>query len=188
MRLSLKNLWTREDLERRIIAFYTLAAIMITLIFSGMITLYGAPALGIALLLTACNNLPVLYLLRRKKNTRTAAYYLITQGAFTMTLAIAFVGGIEGPVTYWIGILPLAGGLLLRFRGIVMGTVLALSSLLILALRGFIPGVYDVLIPDAFYLVISICCFTLMISFMPISFCKRTPWSWPIRPGNLIIS
>lgn len=173
MQVGWKNLLNQQDLERRIIAFYTLGAIIITLIFSVMIAFYGALGLGLGLVLTACNNLPVLYLLRRKKNTRMAAFYLISQGAFTMTLAIAFVGGLEGPVTYWIGILPLAGGLLLRFRGIVFGTVLALLSLLVLALRGFIPGVYDVLIPDAFYLVISLCCFTLMISFMSYFFLQK---------------
>lgn len=173
MHVGWKNLLNQQDLERRIVAFYTLGAIVVTLIISVMIAFYGAMALGIALVLTACNNLPVLYLLRRKKNIRMAAYYLISQGAFTITLVVAFVGGMEGPVTYWIGILPLVGALLLRVRGLVFGTILALASLLVLALRGFIPGVYDVLIPDAFYLVISLCCFTLMISFVSYLFLQK---------------
>lgn len=165
MHMGLKNLLSQQDLERRIIASYTLGAIVVTLIFSVMITLYGAHALGLGMALTACNNLPVLYLLRRKKNTRMAAYYLISQGAFTMTLGMAFVGGVHGQ-TYWIAILPLGGGLLLRLRGIIFGTVLALFALFVLALREFIPGIYDVLVPDTYYLIISLCCFTLMISFM----------------------
>jgi signal transduction histidine kinase len=173
MQLGWKNLLGKQDLERRIIAFYTLGAIIITLIFSAMIALYGAHLLGFALVLTACNNLPVLYLLRRKKNTRKAAFYLISQGAFTMTFSICFVGGLEGPVTFWIGILPLAGGLLLRLRGIIFGTLLAFLSLLILALRELIPGVYDVLIPDAIYLVISMLCFVTMISFMSYFFLQK---------------
>ena len=166
MELGWKNLLGKRDLERRIIAFYTLGAILITLIFSVMISFYGAYFLGLALALTACNNLPVLYLLRSKKNTGKAAYYLISQGAFTMTFSIAFVGGLEGAVAYWIGILPLAGGLLLRLRGIIFGTALAFLSIGLLGLRTFIPGVYDVLIPDRAYLVISMLCFITMIGFM----------------------
>jgi signal transduction histidine kinase len=173
MELSWKNLLGKQDLERRIIAFYTLGAIVVTLIFSVMIAFYGAYFLGLALALIACNNLPVLYLLRWKKNTRRAAFYLISQGALTMTVAIGFVGGLEGPVTYWIGILPRAGGLGLRLRGIIFGTILGFASLLILALRGFIPGIYDVLVPDTFYLVISLTSFITMISFMSYFFLQK---------------
>jgi signal transduction histidine kinase len=165
MHLGLNNLLNLQNLERRFIATYTLGAIVVTVLFSAMNTLYGAHGLGLGMALTACNYLPVLYLLRRKKNTRTAAYYLISQGAFTMTLGMAFVGGVEGQ-TYWIAILPLGGGLLLRLRGIILGTVLAFFALFILSLRGYIPGIYDVLVPDTYYRIISLCCFTLMISFM----------------------
>jgi signal transduction histidine kinase len=173
MHVSWKNLLGKQDLERRIIAFYALGAIVVTLIFSVMISFYGGRILGLVLALTACNNLPVLSLLRRKKNTRKAAYYLISQGAFTITLALAFVGGLEGPVSYWIGLLPLAGGLLLRLRGIIFGTSLAFLSLILLALRDALPGAYDVLIPDTLYLVIALICFISMVSFMSYLFIQK---------------
>ncbi|WP_176736824.1 sensor histidine kinase [Oligoflexus tunisiensis] len=160
-------------MDRRIIAFYTLAAIVITLIFSVMISLYGAWGLGLALLAIAGNNLPVLYLLRRRTKSRKASYYLIANGAFTMTFAMSFVGGLEGPVTYWLGLLPLAGGLLLYLRGIIYGTLLAFASVLVLSLRPYVPGVYDVLIPDMLYLVVSLCCFVTMIGFIAWFFLQK---------------
>jgi signal transduction histidine kinase len=173
MPFGLKKLWGQWDMERRIIGFYTLAAVIITLIFSAMVTFYGAKVLGIALLLIAANNWPVLYLLRQKKTFRSASYYLISNGAFTVTFAVCFVGGLDGPVVYWLGILPLAGGLLLHSRGIFLGLLLASSSIVILALRRFIPAVYDVLIPNTFDLVISIVCFIGMISFMAYLFLQK---------------
>lgn len=173
MHFGFKKLWGQRDLERRIIASYTLGAIVITVIFSAMITLYGAKGLGLALLLIALNNMPVLYMLKQKKHFRTASFYLISNGAFTVTYSICFVGGLEGPVTYWVGILPLAGGLLLRSHGIIFGTLLAFLALLVLALRRFIPGVHDVLIPDTLYIVISLVCFVCMVSFMAYLFLQR---------------
>lgn len=166
MTLRLKNLLGKQDLERRIIALYTLGAIIITLIFSVMIALYGAQGLGLALFMVAGNNLPVLFLLQQKQHIQKASLYLISNGAFTVTFSVFFVGGLEGPVSYWVGILPLAGGLLLHLRGIIFGTCLAFGAVLILALRKFIPRAYDVLIPDDLYLVVSLCCFVGMISFM----------------------
>src|SRR5687767_3619526 len=85
MQPELKSLFGKQDLERRIIAFYTLGAIMITLIFSVMIALYGAQGLGLALMMIASNNLPVLYLLQKKQNVPKASLYLISNGAFTVT-------------------------------------------------------------------------------------------------------
>lgn len=173
MHFCFKKLWGQWDMERRIIVLYTLGAVVITLIFSVMITYYGAKGLGLALLLIAINNWPVLYLLRQKKTFRSASYYLVSNGAFTVTFAVCFVGGLDGPVAYWVAIVPLAGGLLLRSRGILFGTILAFSSLLILALRPFIPGVYDVLVPNTLYLVISIVCFVSMICFMAYLFLRK---------------
>ncbi len=80
MELSWKNLLGKQDRERRIIASYTVGAIVVTLIFSVMIAAYGATILGAALALIAFNNFPVFYLLRHKKNVTKAAYYLICQG------------------------------------------------------------------------------------------------------------
>ncbi len=176
MELSWKNLLGKQDRERRIIAAYTLGAIIVTLIFSVMIAAYEATFLGVALALIACNNFPVFYLLRRKKNVTKAAYYLICQGAFTLVFSLAFVGGLEGPVIYWIGILPLAGGLLLRSRGIIFSTVLAFLALIILGLRRFIPGVHDAVTPDATYLLIALICFISMISFMSYLYLQQNAW------------
>jgi signal transduction histidine kinase len=173
MKVGYRNLLSKQDLERRITAFYTLGAIVITLIFSAMISLYGAWDLSLTLLAISCNNLPVLYLLRRKKYQRWASYYLIANGAFTMTFSTCFVGELSGPVTYWLGLLPLAGGLLLYRRGVLYGTVLAFVSILILSLRDFIPGVYYVLVPDPVYLIVSLGVFVTMISFISYFFIQK---------------
>lgn len=158
-----KILAGKLDLDRRMVAFYALAAVVITLIFSLMISLYGSPRLGLALLATALNNAGVMILLRlNKKNA--ACFYLIANGWFTMTFALFLVDGISGG--YWFSLIPLAGGLLLRRRGIIFGLCLALPALAILVFRSQLNQAPPVLVPDATYMTISMHVFVVMIGFM----------------------
>jgi signal transduction histidine kinase len=89
-----------------------------------------------------------------------------------LTLAICFIGGLTGPGPYWVALLPLAGGLLLRLRGIVFGALLALISLAITSVRLRLPGIHDAVAPDQVYVMISLICFVIMISFLAYFFLK----------------
>gem|GEM_PF-6242003 len=161
------------DLDSRLVAFYTFGTIGILLALSIIISLYGSAYLGLAVLLISFNNLPVFLFSRKKISFERACHYLIAHSAMTMGFSISIVGGLHGPVAYWLALLPLAAGLMLEVRGIVYGSVLALLALIGIALREFLSGeLQPIVMLGAPYRVFSLCLFTGVIAFMAYLFLR----------------
>jgi len=115
--------------------------------------------------------LPLLLVSRRYE---LSACYLLLVSFGWITVSLIDVPSIESDYLYWFSILPLAGGLLARFRGLMLGSILAGLGLLGFTLNSFQVLSIDVLSSGEELLmrVSSYIIFILMVSFLTLFFLR----------------
>lgn len=121
-----------------------------------------------ALLLAA---VPLLLITRRYQ---LAANYFLMVGFAWMCLSLIDFPTIENNYLYWFSCLPLVGGLMNRYSGLILGTIFALLGLFVFVYNSFLILPIEILMSGTVFIlpVSSFLIFTLMMGLLTTAFIK----------------
>ncbi|MBC7661881.1 MAG: HAMP domain-containing histidine kinase [Chitinophagaceae bacterium] len=126
--------WHWMPLNIRFIFAGTLISAGAVLAFAVLYWYYQVPFLTFSFLAVFPIHFAILCLVLKQQKYTLPSWLILSTITVLVGLAVGKVGGTEGPVLYWLAIIPLSGGLLLQKKGIVGGSIFSASVFLTIAL------------------------------------------------------